>query len=56
MKKQNPQSRRRNPFPGGQISQWFRLLPENLSASNYPGAAKITVLGIDLAAVFQSWI
>jgi hypothetical protein len=39
MKKQNPQSRRRNPFPGGQISQWFRLLPENLSASNYPGAA-----------------
>ena len=37
--KQNPQSTRRNNFPGGQISRWFLLLSENLSASNYPGAA-----------------
>src|SRR3989442_10419139 len=37
--KQNPQSARRNNFPGGQISRWFLLLSEHLSASNYPGAA-----------------
>ena len=37
--KQNPQSVRRNNFPGAQIPQWFLLLSENLSASNYPGAA-----------------
>ena len=37
--KQNPQSVRRNNFPGEQIPQWFLLLSENLSASNYPGAA-----------------
>src|SRR6266699_1104936 len=42
--KQNPQSARRNNFPGEQISRWFQfrlfqLLSENLSASNYPGAA-----------------
>src|SRR6266446_9528269 len=37
--KQNPQSARRNNFPGKQISRWFLLLSENLSASNYPGAA-----------------
>jgi hypothetical protein len=30
---------RRNNFPGKQIPQWFLLLSENLSASNYPGAA-----------------
>ncbi len=36
---QNPQSARRNNFPGKQISRWFQLLSENLSASNYPGAA-----------------
>ena len=36
---QNPQSVRRNNFPGEQIPQWFLLLSENLSASNYPGAA-----------------
>ncbi len=39
-KKQNPQSARRNNFPGEQISRWFQLLSENLFASNYPGAAK----------------
>src|SRR6266568_2024091 len=38
-KKQNPQSARRNNFPGEQISRWFQLLSENLFASNYPGAA-----------------
>src|SRR6266568_3689456 len=37
---QNPQSARRNNFPGEQISRWFQLLSENLFASNYPGAAK----------------
>lgn len=37
--KQNPQSARRNNFSGEQISWGFLLLPENLSASNYPGAA-----------------
>jgi hypothetical protein len=37
--KQNPQSARRNNFPDGHISWWFLLLSENLSASNYPGAA-----------------
>ena len=36
---QRPQSVRRNNFPGEQIPQWFLLLSENLSASNYPGAA-----------------
>src|SRR6267143_701188 len=36
---QNPQSTRRNNFPGGQISRWFLLHSKNLSASNYPGAA-----------------
>jgi hypothetical protein len=36
---QNPQSARRNNFPGEQISRWFLLLSEDLSASNYPGAA-----------------
>jgi NADPH:quinone reductase-like Zn-dependent oxidoreductase len=36
---QNPQSARRNNFPGEQISRRFLLLSENLSASNYPGAA-----------------
>src|SRR6266446_7751391 len=36
---QNPQSARRNNFSGEQISRWFLLLSENLSASNYPGAA-----------------
>ncbi len=36
---QNPQSARRNNFPGEQISRWFQFLSENLSASNYPGAA-----------------
>jgi aerobic carbon-monoxide dehydrogenase large subunit len=38
--KQNPQSARRNNFPGEQISRRFLLLSENLSASNYPGAAR----------------
>jgi hypothetical protein len=37
--KQNAQSVRRNNFPGEQIPQWFLLLSENLSTSNYPGAA-----------------
>jgi hypothetical protein len=36
---QNPQSARRNNFPGEQISRRFLLLSENLSASNYPAAA-----------------
>jgi hypothetical protein len=36
---QNPQNARRNNFPSEQISRWFLLLSENLSASNYPGAA-----------------
>jgi hypothetical protein len=36
---QNPQSARRNNFPGEQKSRWFLLLSEHLSASNYPGAA-----------------
>ena len=36
---QNPQSARRNNFPGKQISRWFLLLSEKLSASHYPGAA-----------------
>ncbi len=36
---QNPQSARRNNSPGEQISRWFLRLAENLSASNYPGAA-----------------
>src|SRR5712671_4603575 len=36
---QNPQSARRNNVSGEQISRWFLLLSENLSASNYPGAA-----------------
>jgi hypothetical protein len=36
---QNPQNARRNNFPGDQISRWLLLLAENLSASNYPGAA-----------------
>jgi hypothetical protein len=36
---QNPKSVRRNNFLRGQISRWFLLLSENLSASNYPGAA-----------------
>src|SRR5882672_5130338 len=36
---QNPQSARRNNFQGEQIPRWFLLLSENLSASNYPGAA-----------------
>ena len=36
---QNPQSARRNNFSGEQISRWFLLLSENLSASNYPGVA-----------------
>jgi hypothetical protein len=40
MKKQNPQSARRNNFPGEQIARRFLFLLENLSASNYPGAAK----------------
>jgi hypothetical protein len=37
--KQNPQSARRNNFSGEQIFRWVLLLSENLSASNYPGAA-----------------
>src|SRR2546426_7408007 len=46
---QNPQSARRNNFPGEQISRWFQrrwfqLLSENLSASNYPGAAYLLFL------------
>src|SRR5712671_5746927 len=36
---QNPQSARRNDFSGAQISRLFLLLPEDLSASNYSGAA-----------------
>jgi Resolvase, N terminal domain len=36
---QNPQSARRNNFPGEQIARRFLLLSKNLSASNYPGAA-----------------
>jgi hypothetical protein len=40
LQKQNPQSARRNNFPGGQIYRWFLLLSEHLSASNYPGAAE----------------
>ena len=36
---QNPQSARRNNFPGEQISRRFLLFSENLSASNYLGAA-----------------
>jgi hypothetical protein len=36
---QNPQSARRNNFPGEQISRWFLLLSENFSASSYTGAA-----------------
>src|SRR2546423_5005265 len=36
---QNPQSARRNNSPGGQISRRLLRLSENLSASNYPGAA-----------------
>src|SRR5712691_5872024 len=39
MYKQDPQSARRNNSLGGQISRWFLLLSEDLSASNYPGAA-----------------
>src|SRR5262244_2031360 len=38
--KHDPQSARRNNSRGGQISRWFLLLSEDLSASNYPGAAK----------------
>ncbi len=38
---QNPQSARRNNVSGEQISRWFLLLSENLSASNYPGAANM---------------
>src|SRR6266481_6849346 len=41
--KQNPQSARRNNFPGKQISRWFLLLSEKLSASHYPGAADCLV-------------
>src|SRR6266702_4581566 len=41
--KQNPQSARRNNFPGEQISRRFLLLSENLSASNYPDAANSLV-------------
>jgi hypothetical protein len=37
--KQSPQSARRNNCPGEQISRWFLVRSENLSASNYPGAA-----------------
>jgi len=40
---QNPQSARRNNVSGEQISRWFLLLSENLSASNYPGAANPVV-------------
>jgi hypothetical protein len=40
---QNPQNARRNNFPGDQISRWLLLLAENLSTSNYPGAA-VTVV------------
>ena len=36
---QNPQSVRRNNFPGEQVSRRFLLLSEHRSASNYPGAA-----------------
>jgi hypothetical protein len=39
MREQNPQSARQNNFEGQQILQWFLLCSENLSASNYPGAA-----------------
>src|SRR5262252_9727764 len=39
--KQNPQSARRNNFPGEQPPQWLLPLLENLSASNYPGAANM---------------
>src|SRR5712691_2460652 len=39
VQKQNPQNARRNTLPGEQISRWFLLLSEKLSASNYPGAA-----------------
>src|SRR5467141_411684 len=40
VQKQNPQNARRNTLPGEQISRWFLLLSEKLSASNYPGAAQ----------------
>jgi hypothetical protein len=38
---QNPQSARRNHFPGEQISRWLLRLSKKLSASNYPGAANL---------------
>jgi hypothetical protein len=38
---------RRNNFSGAQILQWFRPLVENLSASNYPGAAFLFALNAD---------
>jgi hypothetical protein len=44
---QNPQSARRNNFPSEHISRWFLLFSENLSASNYPGAAsELTPFGV----------
>src|SRR6185436_7109105 len=44
-KMQHPQSTRRNNFPGEQIPEWYLLLSKNLSASNYPGAAKMLDCG-----------
>src|SRR5262245_22224998 len=58
---QNPQSARRNNSPGGQISRWFLLLSEDLSASNYPGAATRCPFRKSCASMFwarqgvQSW-
>src|SRR5712691_10569547 len=62
VQKQNPQNARRNNVPGEQISRWFLLLSEKLSASNYPGAAKTYVITrvirrmrIIYLVVFQTW-
>jgi hypothetical protein len=43
---QSPQSARRNNCPGEQISRWFLVRSENLSASNYPGAAYALFLAV----------
>ena len=43
---QHPQSARQNNFPGEQLSRGFLLLSENLSVSNYPGAAqRVSLIG-----------
>jgi len=47
--KQNPQSARRNNFPGEQISRGFLLLSENFSALSYPGAARKGADGMRIA-------